>query len=451
MARTPSEGSNGREPGGPPTSGSVNYALPSDRHASEDARADTPAPVRQRRSQVDAAATDDPSLTELAWIVVERRWTVVAVAAAVLALAASFLFVAPATYHTSILIQVEGRSRPVAAFQDLATLFQETTPTEGEMRIMKSRTLLEAVVNQLRLHVEALPRTAPILGRAFARRWDGKEPAPARFGLARYAWGGERIRVERMDVASALLGAPLVFTALEDGRYRVATAEGDVLGEGEVGKPSTIGDGDRRVEVHLAELTARTGTEFMVVRKHVIDVIEELQAALQIEEQGRATGLVEVSMSGGDPVRIAAILDAVSANYRRQSVERTSAEAAKTLAVLEAQLPILKRNLDKAERALNDFHRKNGTVNVSLGGEDLLRRLGEIDRQISESDVLSAELTHRLTDKHWQVADLSERIERLRVQRAELEARLQQLPRLELESTRLGRQLRVATELYMLV
>jgi tyrosine-protein kinase Etk/Wzc len=460
MARLPGDGVVERERGEPSSlaAGAVNTVVrePEARGASPgpgpDVRPDSTTPFRRNRPHGGAGSvTHEPSLTDVAWTLVDRRWTVIAVAGVVLALAAMYLFVTPATYHTSILIQVEGRSRPLDAFQDLASLFQQQTPTEGEMRIMKSRTLLGAVVKDLGLDVEARPRTAPLIGGALARRWAGAAPAPARFGLDRFAWGGERIRVGRLAVADALLGEPLVVTALENHRFRLATSDGTLAGEGDVGKPVIARDGDRSVELLLSELTARPGTEFTVRKPHAIDVIEGLQAGLRIEEQGRATGLVEVSLSGRDPARLAAILDAVSSNYRRQSVERTSAEAAKTLAVLEAQLPVLKSNLEKAERALDAFHRKNGTANLSLGGEDLLRRLSEVDRQIAANDVEGAELTHRLTDKHWAVAELAEKTRRLHTQRAGLEARMQELPRLELASTRLSRRLRVATELYMLV
>jgi tyrosine-protein kinase Etk/Wzc len=160
---------------------------------------------------------------------------------------------------------------------------------------------------------------------------------------------------------------------------------------------------------------------------------------------------VEVSLTGADPAKVAAILDGVSTNYLRQSVERTSAEAAKTLRVLEAQLPVLKSNLEKAERSLNAFHSRSGTVNLSLEGQGMLQRIVEIDRAIAANEVQRSELTHRYTERHPEVSLLAERTRELEQQRAAMEARLRALPSLELESTRLSRHLRVATELYLLV
>ncbi len=395
-------------------------------------------------------AAHEPTLMELAWTLAERRWTVVAIAGTVLAFAVAYLAVAPPQYESSVLIQVEGRSKPVAGFENLAPLFEGETPAEAEMRIMKSRAILDAVVEQLGLDIEARARTLPIVGGAFVRRYQGNAPAPARFGLGRFAWGGERIHVKRLTVSDTLLGQPLVVTALEGGRYQAAASDGRVLVEGEVGRPATGTDGERSVELLVSELIARAGTEVTLTKLRRIDVIEQLQGALRISEQGRHTGLVEVTLVGQDPARIAVILDAVLANYLRQSVERTSAEAAKTLQILEAQLPVLKSNLEKAERALNGFRQRKGTVNLSLEAGAMLARIGEIDRSIADNEVRSAEL-HRFTVQHPDIPTLAEKIDRLRSQRAAMEARMRALPDLELESTRLSRQVRVATDLYTLV
>ncbi len=403
----------------------------------------------ERRSP--APPSGEVTIADLARTLFDGRWMLFAVAAAVLALAGLYVLIAPPAYESSILIQVEGRSRPVTAFQDLAALFQEDTPTEGEMRILRSRTLLEAVVADLGLDLEARPRRFPVVGDALARRYEGAEPAPAPFGLVRHAWGGERIRVQRLSVSEALLDVALTLTALEGGRYRISAGDGTALAEGDVGKAATGTDGDRSVELLVSELTARPGTEFALVKHRRSDVVEGLQQALRIAEQGRSTGLVEVGLSGPDAARIAAILDVVSSTYLRQSVERTSAEAAKTLRVLEGQLPVLKANLEKAERSLNAFHRRNGTVNLTREGEGMLQRIVEIDRSIAENDVQASELTRHYAERHPQIPLLAERTQRLQDQRVAMETRLRALPDLELEATRLSRQVRVATELYLLV
>jgi tyrosine-protein kinase Etk/Wzc len=412
-----------------------------------------PRPARERAAGGESSSPrrHEATIGDLARTVLDGRWTFAGVAGAVLAVAALYLLVTPPTFESSILIQVEGRSRPVTGFEELAALFQEDTPTEGEMRILGSHTLLDAVITELGLDADARPRTFPLFGSAIARTHASPRPAPAPFGLIRYGWGGEHIRVQRLTVSDALVDETLTLTALEDGRYRLATPDGAVLAEGEAGEVASGTDGERSIELLLSDLVARPGTEFTLVKRRRIDVIERLQRAIRISEQGRNTGLVEVALTGTDPARIAAILDAVAATYLRQTVERTSAKASKALGVLEAQLPTLNANLGKAERALNAFHRRNNTVNLSAEGQGMLDRIVEIDRAIAENEVQVSELTRRYTDRHPDIPVVAARTRRLEAQRAAMEARLRSLPDLELESTRLQRQLRVATELYLLV
>jgi tyrosine-protein kinase Etk/Wzc len=394
--------------------------------------------------------SEDAPAMALVWTLIEYRWTALAVAATVVGLAAAYVVLAPRVYETSAVVQVDGEAGARAGFDDLAPLFDAKTPTEGEMLMMHSRQLLEAVVAQLGLDVEASPRWMPVVGEALARRHRDDALAPPRFGLTRFAWGGERIRLRDVSVSERLVGAPLTLTALDGGRYRVAAADGAVLAEGKVGEPATGTDGERSVALRVTDLVARPGTEFTIRKLSPVDAIERLDQNLQVRDEGRHTGLVKLTLTGHDPVRTTATLQAITDVYLRQNVDRTSAEAAKTLKVLEAQLPVLKSNLEKAEVVLNDFRLRNGTVDLSREGESMLDRAGEIDRQIAELQLRMAEM-HRYSTDHPDLPGLERRAEALRAQRNEMDARMRSLPERELASTRLSRQVRVATEMYTTV
>jgi tyrosine-protein kinase Etk/Wzc len=457
MAHVPVDGVNGREERANGANGAAEPgARPPRNHALPGAveRRRRPGPNGSGPPAATPAPAREPTLAELASVVSERRWTVIGFAAGTIALAVAYVLLARPVYESSVLVQVDSRSRPVAAFQDLATLFDTSSPAEGEMRIMESSTLLSAVIQKLHLDVQARPKTLPILGGAISRAYDGMGPADVPLGLAmlgRFAWGGERIHVDRLEVSDSLLGDAMVVTALEDGRYRVAAADGTPLVEGKVGVPASGAAGERSIEVVLSELTARPGTRFVVTKQRPLDVLQQLQDALVTTEQGRETGLVQITLDGDDPARIAAILDAVATTYLRQARDRTSAEAAKMLQILEAQLPVLKENLGKAENALKRFREKHGTLNLSIEAQATMARLAELDRAIAENEVRGAELGQRYTTGHSDVASLAQGREQLQGQRAAVEAHLRTFPELELESTRLMRQVSVSTELYSMI
>lgn len=397
----------------------------------------------------------DPTLADLAWSVVERRWTVATVFAAALLATAAYLFVVPPIYESSVLLNVGGRARP-AAPEDVVRLFDTTPHVEGEMRILQSRALLDRVIDELKLDVEARPRAAPLVGAAILRRYRGEALAPppldlSRFGvdLSRFAWGGERIAVDQLAVPEALVEEPLVLVALGGGRFALTVPGSGVRLSGSVGALVSEGAGARRVSLLVSELKARPGTEFLIRKLRRLDLVESLRKSLTATEQGKDAGLVELGLKGTEPAVVARTLEALAAIYVRESRQETSSEAANALKALDEQLPTLKARVDAAESALDRFHRRNGSVNLSVDGNRLMLRMGEVDRAISVAEATGAEDARRHTSLYSEAPDPARAaLPRLKAERAALEAQLDALPGLEMEYTRLVRQVAGATERY---
>ena len=421
-------------------------------HAAAGAAAEAPIPAQRRVRPLrrPRVAPHEPTLAELAWTLAERRWTVAAVACAAVIAGAVYLFVVQPVYESSVLVQVEGRARP-AAPDAVVQLFDTNPPAEAEMRILESRTLLETVVDDLGLDIEARPRRLPLVGEALARGRQGAAPAAAPLGLARFGWGGERIRVKRLEVPDALVAEPLVLVALDDGEFELKARDGTVLVTGEVGALAKGGDRDRTITVLVSELTARHGTEFTLTKLRRVEVIDQLQKRLQVAEQGKAGGLVEVRLTGPDPARIATILEALATTYVRQSLERTSAEAASMLRILEGRVSALKADADAAELALTRFHTRNGSLNLSLDAQRLLVRINAIEHALTNAELDEADARRRHTGGYPEAAAPAERTQRLRAERAAAEAGIAALPGLELEYARLAREVGVTRGRYALV
>ena len=392
------------------------------------------------------------SLADYLEIVWGQRWLVLAILCATVALTLLYLLVATPMYRTNVLLQVESQRPSLAGLEQISRALGETAPPgETEKEILRSRTVIGAVVTELRLDIGARPLRAPLVGDAIADRYHGEGPARPFLWLSRYAWGGERIRVDRIEVSDDLLDLPLTLTAREGRRYRLSDPDGAVKLEGEVGKPASGQAGGTRIELFVSELTARPGTRFEVTRRDEVEVIGRLQRGIRIDEKGRATGVLSMWMDGVDPRRIAAILDAVARTYVRQNVERKSAETAKTLEFLESQLPIVKASLDQAQSALNEFQIRKGTVDLTAETQSILQRSVEIERQLTELDMQRSELRQRFTDNHPAIVSLREKIEQLRGERAAIAGRMRSVPETEIDSARHQRDVKVASELYALL
>jgi tyrosine-protein kinase Etk/Wzc len=387
----------------------------------------------------------EPSLGEYIATIIEFRTLVLGVAAAVLAVGAMYAFAAPRTWRSDVLLQVEEKKSGFAGLSELSSMFSETTPADTEIEILRSRMLVGAVVDELGLDIEAAPRRFPLLGNAVARRYQGEDPAPPRFGFERYGWGGERITVHRLDVPARLENEPLTLVALDGSRFRLLDPDRRLLLEGEVGKLASANG----VDLFVQELRARPGTEFRIVDRIREEAIVKLQEDLRIAEKGKKTGIIQVTLDGRDPARIAAILDALSKAYVRQNVDRRSADAQQSLAFIETQLPELRAKLDQAEQAMKDYQARKGQVDLTLETKATVDLAGDVEKQVTMLTLERAALRQRFTEQHPAIVAIDDKLAKLQAQRRSIEDRMKRLPESELESARRMRDVKVTTEMYM--
>ncbi len=394
-------------------------------------------------------AGEPMSLRDLVRVLRSGLWVVLLGAAIGVALGAAYLFLRAPTYAANVVLRVEPSTPSLPRLDNIAAALGEL-PSESEMEILRSRSLLESVVKQLGLEIEAHPRHLPVVGAAFARRHGGEGVAPPRFGLTDWAWGGERIRVQRLDVSDDLRDRFLPLTALGEGRFLVDLGVGG-RAEGSVGRPLTAVRGKSRVSLFISELEARPGTSFLVRRRDPDGVVDGLLRRLTVAERGKKTGILVAGLEGGDPARVAAVVDALATAYVRQNVEHRSAEASKTLAFLESQLPGLKERVTNAEAALSAYQRKHGVVDLPQETQSALAQSAEVQKELSEVELQRAEVRQRFTEEHPQMIALNEKMEQLRAKLATVNARMRRLPEQELDSARLARDVKVSDELYLQV
>lgn len=389
---------------------------------------------------------DAVSLSEYVDVLVEGRWLIGAIAAVAVVLGGAYALLATPIYRSDVLVQVEQKKGGMGGLEDLSGLFGESSPAETEIEILRSRSLVGAVVDELKLDLVAEPRRFPLLGNALARRHDGDEPAGAFLWLGSYGWGGERLALQRLDVSPRWTDAeePFVLLAGEGGAYTLRHEDQDLV-TGQVGKAAE-GNG---VALFVSELRARPGTEFVVAKLPRDEVVAELQRELRIAEKGKKTGILQLALEGPDRAELAAVLDSLSNAYLRQNVERKSAEAEKTLAFLETQLPELKGKLDAAESELERYRTVKGSVDVTIETEAAVKRSVEIEKAASELQLESAALRQRFTEQHPMVFAVQDKLAKLRGEQAAMEDRMRKLPEAELESARRMRDVTVANELYL--
>ncbi|HTP24919.1 MAG TPA: polysaccharide biosynthesis tyrosine autokinase [Anaeromyxobacteraceae bacterium] len=413
-------------------------------------RQQRPGPVRRPAAQPprtratgEPPAVAVPSLANHVWTLFEGRRTILLVTVAFLVLGLVYLFVADPVYRVTSLMQVGRRSQVVHEAEEPPAVPGESKPADASIEILKSRMLLGEVISALGLEIEARPRWFTPVGAAIARRHKGSL-APPLLGLKHFAWGGERIRVQRLVVPEELLGEPLMLTALGGGRLRLTDRGGAVLVEGPVGKPTLRG---HNVELLVTDLVARPDTKFLITKRSRDEIVEALQSQLVVAEKSKLSGMVSIEAEGRDPVLITEMVNEMVRAYLRLDAERGSQDATERLKMIEAQLPVLRANLDKAEAGLNAFQVHKGTVDLSTETRDLFARQAqlEMDRLVLEQK--RSELRHTYRDSYPNMVAISDQLAALKSEQANLAARMRSVPEAEVKTFRLTQDVKNARNL----
>ena len=361
-----------------------------------------------------------------------------------------YAVVATPVYQANAMIQIEPKKVGLDATPQLNTKPASVSEAVTEIELIKSRTVLGKVVSDLKLDVVARPRYFPAIGRYMAREFaptGSQKLADPLFGLDAFAWGGEKIEVFNLDVPEHMQGERMTLIAGPTGTYRVVDRDGAPLLNGRVGEISQ-GNG---ITLQLAELTARPGTEFRLVKNRLLNTSLDYQQRLRVAESGKDSGIVYLSINDTDPDQANRVLDEVSRLYVRQNVERSSAEAAQRLEFLRSQLPVVRKELEKSEEALHAFQMRTKSVDITLETKALLDQMVAYDAQLSELRLKRTDLDRLYTRQHPASATLSQQIGQIESQKTALQAQIKGLPETQQELLRLTRDMQVTTQTYTLV
>lgn len=387
------------------------------------------------------------NLRELFDVVWSGKWVVAAVAALVVLLGLARALTAVPIYQASGLVQVEKEDNQLSASVEELSSMMGSPPADvpAEIAILKSRMVLASVADNLNLHIHVQPQYFPLVGATIARRRAGlAEPAPAPFGLERYAWGGERLRVTGLDIAEGRARS-FILEATDSG-YTLLAGDGSPVLSGKPGERASSADGS--VSIFVQELVARPKTRFQVSLLPAQVVFGGLAGQLSISEQPRESGILNVQATAASPQLAARLVNEVQDAYLRQNVERRSAQAEQSLQFLQQQMPQLKAKVEEAQARLNSYQVQEGTVDLQQETNLMLTRAVALETERLRLSQERDAALHRYTAQHPAIIALDEQIRRLEREQAGLGKQVEALPEKQQEILGLMRDLQVNTQLY---
>ncbi|MFQ5930269.1 MAG: polysaccharide biosynthesis tyrosine autokinase, partial [Acidobacteriota bacterium] len=399
-----------------------------------------------------AVGTEAVALSELLGTLVGSRWLIAGIVFLLFLGGLGHAWLARPVYRADALLQVEKTAERLGALADRADVFEEEGDVGGEMELLKSRRVLGGVVDNLRLDIVARPLYFPLVGAAVARRSaSGEAVTDPWFDLGEYAWGGENIEIETLDVPASYRGETFTLVAGQNGGYQLLDPNGERLADGVVGEPNEtyLADGEP-LTLLVSNLRARAGTHFELIRRPRLALIDTLKSSVIVKDKGEQeqSGLLQISLEGPDRKEIRAIINEIADIYVQQNLERKSAEAEKSLNFLEEQLAPIKQQMESTEAALNNYRLKQGSVDLPRETEVVLQRIVSIETQLAELNGNRQELLQKIKPRHPRIVALDAQIANLNGQLKTLESKVKRLPDTAQEIMRLSRDVEVNTQLY---
>ena len=323
---------------------------------------------------------DEIDLGALAIILWAGKWRIALTCVAALGLGGAGLLNTAPTYQANALIQIEDKAPSLALPDGLAALMSGGGggASNAELELLHSRLTLGTAVAKAHLDWVANPLQAPLIGYAVAGQG---LPLPEIGPLARYARPGDAITLNYLKVPPAWLGEMMYLTYEGGDAYAITLPDGTLL-RGQIGKLLTNDAADFGLTV--ASLTGAAGRAYEVGQLAELKAISLLDENLAKAEQGKQTGVVEVTFRGPDPELARRTLDAIVNAFHEQNLARSSAEAQKSLEFVESQIPDVEAKLRATEVALNEYKAQQRSVDLSFETQSLLSQTQATEEKLRE-------------------------------------------------------------------
>ncbi len=391
---------------------------------------------------------DEIDLRELLGVLVDRRWLIIGTTVAFFIIGAMYALLAAPVYRAQSMVQVESKVPAIPGISDLATMgASRSAAATTEVALLTSRTVIGTAVDQLQLDIVARPHRFPVLGGYFVRRFKPDTPddvAPPRFGASSYGWGGESLQIHRLEVPAEMIGSRLMLEAGSLGSYVLYDGEDEEVLRGRAGEAAH----GRGVTLEIVAIRANPGTRFDLVKLRRFDVVSGLQQAVQALEQGKDSGILQLSYESEDPARAESVIARVADAYVRQNVERSSAEAASQLEFVKEQLPVVRRQVEAAQVAMTAYQSKANSVDITMQTKGLLDQEVAVEASIQQLRLKQAEMDRSFTREHPAYRALLSQISSLEGRKAGFQRDVGNLPDTQQQLLRLSRDLQVSNEMY---
>lgn len=338
------------------------------------------------------------------------------------AIAVAYSLLATPIYQANATLQYDklGQVSLLDQMSDVMPFSNSNNQVDSEIEVIKSRMVLGKTVSNLNLDVQTAPT-------GFIDKLLG-ETAP--------------ISVALYQLPDNLLGQPVTLTYLGDEKYSLNIDE--QVFEAKVGEVFKQGE----INLLISSFTAKAGEEFTLVKNARYSTIEDLRNTLTIAEVGKGTGIISMAIKGADKAENVKILNSIIQNYVDQNTERKKEVTNNTLTFLDDYLPTIKTKLDNYENQLNDFRKKNESIDLSLEAKAALDTALQVEEKLNELTFKEVEIQQLYTRNHPAYQSLLDKRQQLLREKDKISKNIQKLPGTQQQIVRLTRDVESEQAIY---
>ncbi|HPQ70317.1 MAG TPA: polysaccharide biosynthesis tyrosine autokinase [bacterium] len=297
--------------------------------------------------------TSEVGLSDYLRVLYRRRIVAILTFLVVLLSVTVHTFLMTPIYEAFCLVQIKQEQTQNILLGDLIQLGR-TNQVPAEMEIIRSRTVAEAVVRELRLDVMLLEHTRDL-----------------------------EVNLADVNLAQEKRGQTLTVEFIDDqGRFEVLH-KGDKLGEGTLADGFSIDGSQFNVLLEKAE----KGDWFKFVQRPFDATVRMVQSNLGVAEVGEKTQIIKISYSSQYPMMARDIVNKTVEVYQRQNIDEKSREAQQTLKFIEGQLDIIRDNLDASEDNLKRFKQDHGIMMLSEEAGALIESTAKFEMQKAQLEI----------------------------------------------------------------
>lgn len=348
------------------------------------------------------------------------------------------------TFKSDAIIQIEENSKGAAALgADISELIgSQASKAEAEAELIRSRMILEPVVNLLHLRIRLSDPNVSAIDRIKSNSTDTQINKPE--GVSLKTEDGN-VEISQFNVSQEYLNQPFTLTRSATGF--VLSNDFDDF-KGQIGKGHLFKGTDGQIQITVNDLPA-DGYPINITKQSLQTTTEQINTDLSVVEKGKQTGIIQLSMTGANQQQTSLILKQIVLSYIDQNQSRGSEETTKTISFMETQIPTLKKKLEDSEAIFNEFRKKYGTIDVSKEAELLLTESSQIDVQLNELKLKKADLTTFYTEEHPLVMQINEQLAVLNDRKNEIDDTIAGLPEIQREFLQLSADSAINREIYL--